>query len=446
MSTRGERGTVAVGAVALLLALSLVAGAALVAGRGLVLDERRHGSADAVALAAASVLQLRYGGDIDGGGTPARLRATESAARAAAERVAERLGATLVSIEFERGPRDPSPLAVRVRVRLSTAGTAASSRAGIGFGQPAPAVGFRIADVRGLDAAGAVVAAALAQLGWPYVWGGESRAEGGFDCSGLVDFALASAGLPVGRLDAAGLQRLARPLPAGAGLLPGDLVFVGLPAHHVGLIVAPGLAVEAPHRGALVQVEPIGDGGWTGAGRILPPAPPGDAARGRELDVPAYVPVPLRALLARAGRAEQLPPALLAAQLEAESGFDAAAVSPAGARGIAQFMPSTWTGAWNPQRLSSPFDPAAAIAAQARLMHLLLEQAGGDVAAALAAYNAGPAVLPGEWPRETRAYVARVMRRFGGPMSLGAAVPPEVAAAGATRASGHTEVRLLPLA
>ena len=335
------------------------------------------------------------------------MRATERAARAAAERVAERLGATLVSIEFERGPRDPSPLAVRVSVRLETPGTAASARAGIGFGQPAPAVGFRIADVRGLDAADAVVAAALAQLGWPYVWGGESRAEGGFDCSGLVDYALAAAGRPVGRLDAAGLQRLARPLAAGAGLLPGDLVFVGVPAHHVGLVVAPGLAVEAPHRGAQVRIEPLGDGGWTGAGRILPPGAASAADRDSDLIVPAYVPLPLRAPVARAARAEQLPPALLAAQLEAESGFDAKAVSPAGAQGIAQFMPATWAGAWNPQRERSPFEPGPAIAAQARLMHDLLELAAGDVASALAAYNAGPAALGREWPRETRAYVAR---------------------------------------
>jgi soluble lytic murein transglycosylase-like protein len=139
-----------------------------------------------------------------------------------------------------------------------------------------------------------------------------------------------------------------------------------------------------------------------------------------------------------------VPPALLAAQLEVESGFDAAARSPAGAEGIAQFMPSTWSGAWNPKRLASPFEPAAAIAAQARLMHNLLGRTGGDVAAALAGYNAGPAVRPGRWPGETRAYVGRVMRRFGGPMSLGAAVPPEIAAAGATGSSGRLEVRLLP--
>jgi cell wall-associated NlpC family hydrolase len=439
----GEGGAVAIAAVALLLVLALVAGAGLRAGRGLVLDERVHGSADAVALAAASVLEQGYGDAVDAGGTAAAVHSTERAARSAAARAAGRLGVTLVSAEFERGRRDPSPIAVRVRVLLA-GGHGAGARAGIAFAEPATAEGFRVADLRGLGGAPAVVAAALAQLGWPYVWGGESRAEGGFDCSGLVDYAFAAAGLSVGRPTAAGLQELARPLPIGTGLRPGDLVFAGRPAHHVGLVVAPGLAVEAPHRGARVHVEPLGEGNWTDAGRLLPPGGGGAAEDAPELAVPAYVPPALRPLIARAARSEQLPPALLAAQLEAESGFDVSARSPAGAEGIAQFMRSTWTGAWNPQRLSSPFDPAAAITAQARLMHLLLEQTGGDVAAALAAYNAGPAALPGQWPRETRAYVARVMRRFGGPTSLGAALPPELVAAGVRPASGRMEVRLLP--
>ena len=442
-AAREERGAIAVAAVALLLLLALVAGAALATGRDLLLDERARGSVDAVALAAARVLEARYGAAIDAGSAPATLRATERLARAAAERSADALGLTLVSVTFERGIRDPSPLAVRVRARIAGHGEVAA-RAGIDFAQQLADAGFRGADVRDLDAAGAIVAAALAQLGWPYVWGGESRAEGGFDCSGLVDYALAAAGMPVGRLTASGLQGLARPLSPGTGLLPGDLVFVSRPAHHVGLVVAPGLAVEAPHRGALVHVEAIADGGWTGAGRLLRPGIGPPAVGEGALGVPAYVPQALRALLARAAQAEQVPPALLAAQLEAESGFDPSAQSPAGAQGLAQFMPATWAGAWNPQRRSSPFEPAAAIAAQARRMRLLLEYSGGDVAAALAAYNAGPAVLPGRWPRETRAYVARVMRRFGGPMSLGAAVPPEVAAAGAAPASGRLQVRLLP--
>jgi cell wall-associated NlpC family hydrolase len=441
LDPRGERGAVAIASAALLLVLALVAGAGLTAGRGLLLDERAHGEADAVALAAASVLEQRYGQAVDAGGSPASLRATERAAHAAAARAAERLGVLLVAIAFERGARDPSPLAVRVSVTVN-GDHGARARAGVAFAQPVAAEGFRIADVRGLDAASAVVTAALAQLGWPYVWGGESRAEGGFDCSGLVDYALAAAGLPVGRLTAAGLQQLARPLPVGAGLRPGDLVFVGEPAHHVGLVVAPGLAVEAPHRGALVHVEALGEGGWTGAGRLLPASPTVEAEG--ELAVPRYVPMPLRPLVARAARAEQLPPALLAAQLEAESGFDATARSAAGAQGIAQFMPATWAGAWNPQRSQSPFEPGPAIAAQARLMHLLLERAGGDVASALAAYNAGPGALAGFWPRETRAYVARIVRRFGGPATLGAALPLNLADAGAAPASSRTEVRLLP--
>ena len=442
MNLRGESGAVAIGMAALLLLLALVAGAGLRAGRTLVLDERVHGSADAVALAAAAALDRGYGDAVDAGGSPAAVHATEEAARAAARSTAAVLGLTLESISFERGAHDASPLAVRVRVAASADG--ATAHAGLAFAPSIPSEGFRIADVRGLDAGGAVVAAALAQLGWPYVWGGESRAEGGFDCSGLIDYALAAAGVPVGRLTAAGLQQLARPLAAGAVLEAGDLVFVGLPAHHVGLVVAPGLAVEAPHRGARVRVESLGEGGWTGAGRLLLPGATAATRLDGELAVPAYVPAPLRAPIARAARAEQLPPALLAAQLEAESGFDAAARSAAGAEGIAQFMPATWAGTWNPQRERSPFESGPAIAAQARLMHDLLERADGDIATALAAYNAGPAVARADWPGETRAYIARILRRFGGPATLGAALPPDLAAAGAAAPGDRTEVRLLP--
>jgi cell wall-associated NlpC family hydrolase len=442
VNTRGERGAVAIGVAALLLLLALVAGAGLRAGRALVLDERVHGSADAVALAAADVLDRRYGDAVDAGGSPASARATEAAARAGARSAAAQLGLTLESIAFERGAHDASPLAVRVEV---TAGPdSASARAGIAFAPSLPAEGFRVADVRGLDAGAAVVAAALAQLGWPYVWGGESRADGGFDCSGLVDYALAAAGVPVGRLTAAGLQQLARPLAGGAVLLPGDLVFVGLPAHHVGLVVAPGLAVEAPHRGARVHVESLRDGGWTGAGRLLLPGVAAATTADAELAVPAYVPAALRTLIARAARAEQLPPALLAAQLEAESGFDPSARSPSGAEGIAQFMRSTWSGTWNPRREHSPFEPEAAIAAQARLMHVLLERADGDIATALGAYNAGPAVPRADWSRETRAYVARILRRFGGPATLDAARSAELLSAGAAPLAARAGVRLLP--
>ena len=84
-----------------------------------------------------------------------------------------------------------------------------------------------------------IVRAAAQQIGWPYVWGGESRTEGGFDCSGLVDYAYSAAGhaLP-GRPTAAVLWQMGIPI-AKRNLRPGDLVFLGtysgaaLPRGHV---------------------------------------------------------------------------------------------------------------------------------------------------------------------------------------------------------------------
>ena len=98
----------------------------------------------------------------------------------------------------------------------------------------------------------------------------------------------------------------------------------------------------------------------------------------------------------------------------AESGFDPSAVSPAGAQGIAQFMPGT-AAAYG---LRDPFDPEAAIDAQARLMADLLRQLRGSIPLALAAYNAGPgAVAPcmciPAYP-ETQAYVARILALLRG--------------------------------
>jgi soluble lytic murein transglycosylase-like protein len=106
--------------------------------------------------------------------------------------------------------------------------------------------------------------------------------------------------------------------------------------------------------------------------------------------------------------------ALLAAQLYAESGFNPFAVSSAGARGIAQFMPGTARS----YGLRDPFDPVAAIDAQAHLMSDLLRRFRGNVSLALAAYNAGAGAVErhGGIPpyAETRAYVARILGLLGG--------------------------------
>jgi Transglycosylase SLT domain/D-alanyl-D-alanine carboxypeptidase/Putative Flp pilus-assembly TadE/G-like len=137
--------------------------------------------------------------------------------------------------------------------------------------------------------------------------------------------------------------------------------------------------------------------------------------------LPAYVPARFREPIARAARRWNVSAALLAAQLMAESNFNPFAVSPAGASGIAQFMPGT-AAAYG---LSDPFDPEAAIDAQAHLMSDLLEQFG-QVPLALAAYNAGPAPVEEcdcvpPYP-ETQAYVARILGLMAGAGAL--AAPP----------------------
>jgi soluble lytic murein transglycosylase-like protein len=79
----------------------------------------------------------------------------------------------------------------------------------------------------------------------------------------------------------------------------------------------------------------------------------------------------------------------LKAQAIAESNLDPKAVSPVGAKGIAQFMPATWS-EWG--RGGDPFDPVAAISAQGRYMAWLvrfLKNTSPDYRAVLAAYNWG---------------------------------------------------------
>ncbi len=97
---------------------------------------------------------------------------------------------------------------------------------------------------------------ALTQVGTPYVWGGETSGVG-FDCSGLVQAAYNAAGVALPRV-AQDQYDAGPPLPQGAPLGPGDLVFFGTGptgVEHVGLVVAPGVMVDAPHSGADVREE-----------------------------------------------------------------------------------------------------------------------------------------------------------------------------------------------
>jgi len=118
-------------------------------------------------------------------------------------------------------------------------------------------------------------------------------------------------------------------------------------------------------------------------------------------------------MLARAAQRWNVSATLLAAQISVESGFNPFARSPAGAQGIAQFMPGTARA----YGLRNPFDAASAIDAQARMMRDLLRRFA-TVPLALAAYNAGPARVAACMCippfTETRAYVAKILGIMGG--------------------------------
>jgi transglycosylase-like protein with SLT domain/D-alanyl-D-alanine carboxypeptidase-like protein len=129
--------------------------------------------------------------------------------------------------------------------------------------------------------------------------------------------------------------------------------------------------------------------------------------------VQSFVPARFAPLIIRAAQRWSVSAQLLAAQLYAESNFNPFARSPAGAEGIAQFMPGTAEAIG----LLDPFDPSAAINAQAHLMRDLLGRFG-SVPLALAAYNAGPGAVAAcgcipPYP-ETRGYVARILGLLGG--------------------------------
>jgi hypothetical protein len=129
--------------------------------------------------------------------------------------------------------------------------------------------------------------------------------------------------------------------------------------------------------------------------------------------LPSFVPARFAAPIGAAARRWNVSAALLAAQLYAESGFNPFAVSPAGAQGIAQFMPGTARSLG----LDDPFDATRAIDAQGRLMRDLLRQLG-SVPLALAAYNAGPGAVSAcgcvpPYP-ETQAYVTRILGLLNG--------------------------------
>lgn len=127
---------------------------------------------------------------------------------------------------------------------------------------------------------------------------------------------------------------------------------------------------------------------------------------------------PLRGVNARyvkladqAGHYYAVPPALILAVCDEESGFNAKAVSSTGAEGLMQLMPDTAA----QMGVSRPFNAKQAIWGGTRYLALLLHRYSDNIRLALAAYHSGAETVSrtnDRIPQRSRSYVARVLAKY----------------------------------
>jgi len=196
-----------------------------------------------------------------------------------------------------------------------------------------------------------------------------------------------------------------------------DSVVLGLA---VSLLAAPTLA--------LADVLEIGAQGtsWVAGGPLFP-ADSGRLVEPAEFAGPLPTGTPLtevslsagpdayRARVAELSAKYDLSPTLIEALVWQESRWRAGAVSPAGARGLAQLMPGTAR-----QMGVDANDPHANLEGGARYLRAQLDAFGGDLEKALAAYNAGPGRVQAANGipriRETQNYVTSILGRLSAPV------------------------------
>jgi cell wall-associated NlpC family hydrolase len=300
-------------------------------------------------------------------------------------------------------------------MRTATTGATASDGSTL-----APPPGYSGSSLSGSD----VVADARRYLGVPYRWGGTDPSTG-LDCSGLTQQVYGDLGISLPRVsrDQANVGTAVSSL---ADAQPGDLLFFGSPIHHVAIYEGNGMMIEAPHTGQSVKEIPVADfgepvsairrvlgssadpssgvTGVSGSSGVTGRVATGAGGSTSVSDTTPYASV-IDAAAARTG----VPASLIAAVAQQESGFNAGAVSKAGAEGIMQLMPATAKGLG----VTDPLDATQSINGGADYLASLLQRFGGNTTLAVAAYNAGPgAVLKyGGVPPypETQHYVRNVL-------------------------------------
>jgi cell wall-associated NlpC family hydrolase len=222
----------------------------------------RRISADRSQVQAAAV-QVQGALSQDKGRIAQLIAQQQAAAQAAAQRAAElriqraraAAAATAAATPAAATAIAATPTAA-ASIATGTTGTAPSGAAGSsgsgGFTPPPSS-----------SAAAIAVAAALSRVGDPYVWG--AAGPNAFDCSGLVMWSYAQAGISLPHYSGAQYADTVH-IPMSA-LQPGDLVFFSNPGQHVAMYIGNGQVVQAPYTGADVQVVPLYSG-FTLASRV----------------------------------------------------------------------------------------------------------------------------------------------------------------------------------
>ncbi len=192
--------------------------------------------------------------------TESRIQADLSqidTARQAAMAAASTQQASLAAVSAGSDPSGPAYLAAQ-----------AAGRNAVIADKSAPALTAALA---------AAVWAAASQVGVPYVWGGETPLPdpgAGFDCSGLVQWAYAQAGIALPRTAEAQYQ-VVTPVAINQ-VQPGDLVFFNdgtTSVQHVAIYVGTGIVLQAPSTGSVVSYAPLWTNDLVGFGAPTIPAP-----------------------------------------------------------------------------------------------------------------------------------------------------------------------------